>query len=135
MKLLAIDYGAKRIGLALGELENNIVVPYSFIENKGRDFVLAQLKNICEIESVRKIVIGIPVHRDMESKQVRSIEDFIKFLKKNLAIDVVVYDESFTSKIAGQDERYKNLLKDRKKGWRDMLAATEILRSYIEKNN
>lgn len=134
MKLLAIDYGNKRIGLAIGDTDDNAVVPYCMIENKGRNFVFDELKKICKDEDVERIIIGMPVHMDMESEQAKLTEEFIWFIKEKIVIDVIVYDEIFTSKIAEQDARYEDLMKDRKKGWKDMVAATEILRSYMEQN-
>ncbi|OGF20429.1 hypothetical protein A2Y83_04740 [Candidatus Falkowbacteria bacterium RBG_13_39_14] len=135
MKLLSIDYGAKRIGLAVGEIENHIVVPYGLIENKGRDFVFREINSICAEERIDKIIIGMPSHGEIRSKQAELTKDFAQFLKSRIEdVEVLVFDESFTSKIADQDMRYKDLMKDKKKGWRDMLAAAEILRGYMDKN-
>lgn len=133
MRLLAIDYGTRRIGLAIGDATDKTVVPFGFIENKGNFFVIEEIKKVCEEEDIDKIIIGIPAHKEMESKQAELTKRFVKILKENISIKTDVFDESFTSKIADQDRRYKDLMKDRKKGWRDARAAEEILRGYLEK--
>jgi len=134
MKLLGIDYGNKRIGLAIGESDGKIAVPYGMIENKGDNFVLCEIKELCNEEGIDKIIIGIPQHKEFESKQYKIIEKFIIYLKNNIEIKIDSADEAFTSKIAEKDEKYKNLYKDRKKGWKDAVAASEILRDYMELN-
>lgn len=134
MKLLAIDYGTKRIGLAIGDTTDKAVVPFGVIENKGDVFVLGEIKKICNEEYVDKIIIGLPYHDKLEEVK-EMIEKFIAYLKKNMEIEIDTADEKFTSKIAMQDERYKDLYKDKTKGWKDARAAEEILRFYIQKYN
>ncbi|MFH0856702.1 MAG: Holliday junction resolvase RuvX [bacterium] len=132
MKLLALDYGTKRIGLALGDTADQAVVPYGFIENKGDFFVLGELKKICDEEDVDVIVIGVPEHKELKGVK-EIIKKFIAYLKENINIEIDTADEKFTSKIASQDARYEDLYKDRSKGWKDARAAEEILRGYLEK--
>ncbi len=132
MKLLAIDYGTKRIGLAIGDTEGNVSVPFGVIENKGDVFVLDEIKKVCAEEDVDKIIIGVPYHDKLEEVK-EMIEKFIAYLRKNIDIEIDAADERFTSKIAAQDERYKDLYKDKTKGWKDARAAEEILRGHFEK--
>ncbi|MFH1192415.1 MAG: Holliday junction resolvase RuvX [bacterium] len=132
MKLLSIDYGTKRVGLAVGDTADKAVIPFGVIENKGDVFVLEEIKKVCAEEDVDKIIIGVPYHDNL--KEVKEIiEKFIAYLRKNIDIEIDVADERFTSKIAMQDERYHDLYKDRTKGWKDAKAAEEILRGYMEK--
>lgn len=131
MRLLAIDYGTKRIGLAIGDTADKVVVPFGIIENKGNFFVSEELKKICDGEDIEKIIIGLPYHDKL--KEVKEmIEKFIEFLRGKIDIEIDIADERFTSKIAMQDERYRDLYKDRSQGWKDARAAEEILRGYIE---
>lgn len=134
MKILSIDYGNKRIGLALGETDGKTVVPFGMVENKNRSFVLEQLLKICAEEDVEKIIVGMPFHQKMESMQVKIITEFIKFLKNSVSLSVEIIDETFTSKIAEREIMYKDLYKDRTKGWKDAAAAAEILKTYMERN-
>lgn len=134
MKILSIDYGNKRIGLALGETDDKTAVPFGMIENRGKRLVLEQLLEICAEEDVEKIIVGMPFHGKMESIQAKIITEFIQFLKNSVDLSVEVADETFTSKIAERDIMYRDLYKDRSKGWKDAAAAAEILKTYMERN-
>lgn len=131
MKLLSIDYGTKRIGLAIGDTADKAVVPYGVIENKGYIFVVAEIRKVCADEGVDKIIVGLPAHNELK-EIIEIIERFILHLRKNIDIEIDTADEKFTSKMALQDERYKDLYKDKTKGWKDAVAAEEILRGYLK---
>ena len=61
MKILGIDYGEKRIGLAVGDTEYKIPRALEFIDNKNINFVIKKIQEICSAEEVEKIVIGLPL--------------------------------------------------------------------------
>lgn len=128
-KIIGIDYGAKRIGVAIGFLENNLSLPYTIIDNKGKDFVLGEIKKIIESEDISFIVIGMPHSLSTvgESDQYKEVKSFKEFLEKNIDIKIVEEDERYTSKMAS------DLLIDEKKRRQDDVAASIILQSYFDK--
>lgn len=130
MKLLGLDYGNKYIGLALADDETRIASPFKILENQGDDFVIEALKKICGEEGIEKIVIGLPLGlANQESRQFKTVADFIAKLKNNLNIPVETEDERLSTVSAN------NLIKEQKKrGERnDSVAAMVILQSYLDK--
>jgi len=101
MKILGIDYGTRYIGLSIADEQIKIAYPYLVLKNKGRKFVLKELKKIIEKERIKKIIIGRPIGLSGKStEQTKITDEFINFLKNNLSISVEGFDERFTSKMA-----------------------------------
>ncbi|PIP18101.1 MAG: Holliday junction resolvase RuvX [Parcubacteria group bacterium CG23_combo_of_CG06-09_8_20_14_all_35_9] len=129
-KLLAIDYGRKRIGLALSDEEERLALPYKVIENKGFNFTLVSLQKICKKENVVRIIVGKPLSlKGKEGKQTKLTDEFISKLKERVKIPIISYDERMTSKLAGRLIR-----KIKGKVAKDAIAAMVILQEYLDKH-
>lgn len=121
MKILAIDYGQRHIGLAIADERIKIAHPYLVLENKGQEFVLNELQKIITKENVSRIIIGRPIGLSgRETEQTKITGEFIKFLKNNLEISVESFDERLTSKMT-VDGHHAG-------------AAAIVLQDYIEKS-
>lgn len=130
MRLLGIDYGTKKIGVAMGDTESCIATPWVIIENKGHGEAIKQIKLICEREMVDRVVIGIPkALRDTsaENEQVRSIRRFADDLRKD-GVPVDEADEMLTS---AQAQYY--LHESGSKQQDDDVAASIMLQGHLEK--
>lgn len=139
-KYLGIDFGEKRIGIAVSD-ENK---KYSF----SRDYIIndiqlkTKLLKIIREENIVKIIIGYPLNFKSEKTiQTLKIEDFKnqleEFLRKNsVSSELVFYDERFTSKIAESSILNSGLKKKRRqeKGLVDSISAQIILQDYIDKS-
>lgn len=124
-KLLGIDYGAKKVGLALAETETRVATPWRIISN-SQDLI-AKISQICQEENIDKIVIGVPLSlQGAMSKQAMTVLDFIIKIKKQLNIEVVEQDEKLTSLYA------QKLLQGTGK-MDDDVAAMLLLQSYLDK--
>jgi len=125
-KLLAIDYGEKKVGLAMADTETRIATPYKILTN-DKD-LLVKLKDICLKEEIGKIVVGVPLTlKSASSKQTNIVLKFIDKLRKATYIDIVEQDERMSSAYA------KSLLKEMKvKHLDDDVAAMIILQSYLD---
>ena len=125
-KLLGIDYGERKIGLALADLETKIATPYKILTN-SKD-ILAKISQICQREEIDKIIIGMPLSlKGTMSKQYKSVVNFINKLKKELDLEIIEQDEKLTSMYA------QRLLKETKaKHLDDDVAAMLILQSYLD---
>jgi putative Holliday junction resolvase len=125
-KLLAIDYGEKKVGLAIADTETKIASPYKILTN-DKD-LLAKIKDICLKEEIGKIVVGVPLTlKSASSAQTKKVFNFIDKLKKATYIDVVEQDERMSSAYA------KSLLKEMKvKHLDDDVAAMIVLQSYLD---
>ena len=133
--IIAIDYGLKRIGLAYAETPLFIAHPLATIRNNE---LFSYLTDYNKNRTIKKIIIGEPKSLDGTSTDITEI---VHQLKKKLEnnfpkIDVVLYDERFTSKIAMQSMVIGGVKKKerRKKGNIDEISAVIILQDYLMKN-
>lgn len=128
-RILAIDYGEKRIGLALADEETKIAIPYLILENRGWKDNLAEIKNIIEQEEIIEVVVGLPLSLSGgESAQTKETRKFFDLLKDNLALLVVWEDERLSSR-----EVDSLVKKFGGKVDRDAVAAMLILQSFLDK--
>lgn len=133
MRYLGIDYGEKRIGLAISDQLGIIAGKLKTLENVSWNNVVLELKKIIDERLIDEIVIGMPRNlKGEETQQTLKVKDFIVFLKEKIKIPVHERNEMFTSKesnsilIAADVSR-----KDRKK-FVDQLSAVLILQSYLD---
>lgn len=133
MKILAIDFGLKRMGLAVGNTVLRSVNPIQPINRKKLADDLNAIQNFIEEYDIQKIVIGYPLNMDgSQSEMTANVEHFANFLKKHIDIDIEFVDERLTSFEAF--EMLKPIqpdLKKRKKS-KDSISAMVILNSYLE---
>ncbi len=123
-KYLGIDWGKKRIGLAIAESETNIVMPLKVVSNLGQ--VLEEIKE----NKINVVVIGIPFRLDKMELNQSIKDDFLKFKK--------VLEEKSKLKVQGIDERFTSKQADRmslnnkRDGTRDINSAIIILQNYLD---
>ena len=134
IKILAIDFGERRIGLAIGDLENKIATPLKTIKNISYESILKEISLIVEEWEINQIVIGIPESYPDQNIN-KQITNFSKILRKKLKIDVILFNEDFSSNYA-QSDLASQMKAGRKKKINkeeiDRIAATIILQSYFE---
>ena len=128
-KLLGIDYGEKKVGLAIADTDTRIASPYKILTN-DKD-LLGKIKDICLKEEIGKIVVGVPLTlKSANSKHTNIVLRFIDKLKKATYLDIVEQDERLSSAYA------KSLLKEMKvKHMDDDVAAMLILQSYLDEQS
>lgn len=125
MRYLGLDYGQKRIGVAVADERGKIAFPHSTIFNKGQNGVLRQLKNLIKKEKIDKIIVGLPFSlRGKETPQTKDIKSFLEFLRKNLIIPIEGENEILTTKLAKKSVGKERL---------DASAAAIILQSHLDK--
>ncbi len=132
-RILAIDYGRKRVGLAVTDPMQMIASSLTTVHSKDIwDF----LSNYLEKEEVECIVVGYPKQMNNQaSEAVRYINPFLRRLQKlSPAMDIKLVDERFTSKMAHQTMIDAGLKKKARqnKALLDTISATIILQSYLE---
>ena len=132
-RILSIDYGIKRVGLALSDPLRIFAYPYKTIKNDNSFF--NELKRIFKEQNIIKIVLGIP---DGDNKSTTEIKNRILLLKKQiekLNLEVILWDEGFTSIIA-EERILQSVTKKTKrqdKGLLDQHSAAIILQEYLDK--
>lgn len=138
-KYLAIDYGEKRVGIAVSDENKKYSFSRNYITNDGNLFP-ALLKLIRE-ESISKVIIGHPLNMNSgKTAQTLKTEEFKsgleEHLRKNqLDAELILFDERFSSKIAeaGILNSGMKMKKRRDKGLIDSLSAQIILQDYIDR--
>jgi putative holliday junction resolvase len=133
-RILAIDYGKKRIGLALSDELGMTAQPLQVLAHKNRREDVRRLREICRAKGVRLIVVGHPLHitgeaGDMAEEAAR----FATRLRKELGIEVELADERLTTWEAEQTLAEMGGAKRRKDAPLDDVAAAILLREYLER--
>lgn len=133
---MAIDFGKKRVGIALTDLLKITAQPYETLIIRKKEQLISAIKKIAEEEDVEKIIVGLPLHMDgSESKAAEASRSFADELSRVLSIPVEMWDERLTTVEAERTLIEKaNLSRLKRKNKIDKLAATFLLQSYMESN-
>ena len=122
MRYLGIDYGTKRIGLALSDEAGGMAFPHSVVPNDVKKF--AVIKKICDENKVGGIVCGVPIGLKMqETAMTIAVRDFAEKLEAHVGIEVHLVNELFSSKEAAHFQGAHSKI--------DASAAALILESYF----
>ncbi len=131
MKYLAIDYGSKRIGLAMCDRSETITSPYSVLQN--RKGLLEKIADIITGEDIEVVVIGLPLNMDdSQGPQARLVRKFAEQLAKFINVPIHFHDERLSTFGAEQKLIDAGVKKGKKKKILDAIAAAEILQSFLE---
>ena len=133
MRILAVDYGQKRIGLAVSDPLGFTAQGLQTLQNLSKKQVMAALLKVCKEYEVKEIVIGLPVNMNgsLGPKAVE-IMNLIPAVEKELNLPVRTWDERLTSREAGRLMIREGLSRSRQKENSDRLAATLILQMFLE---
>lgn len=97
-RVLALDYGQKRIGLALSDQTRFLASPFGTIQNRGLKFVVEELEKIIGEKGVDLIVVGLPVTlKGTYSEKTVEVETWIEHLKKLVSVPVDTFDERLST--------------------------------------
>jgi len=133
--ILAIDYGAKRIGLAISDSKGLIASPLTVLnvtKNMGIDRIIEEIKSIIEEYRIKTILIGRPqAFQSTYTKSLKKIDSFTQKIKDDIKIPVIFYDESYST-IQAQN-MLLSLGQNTKstKSKIDMISATVFLQEFL----
>ena len=125
-RILGIDYGEKRVGIAI---TNPLNIPMP-LETVSSDRIMHRIEELLKEYEIDLIVVGNP----MEGKRREMVERFIEKLKSNVKVKVVEWDESFTSRKAEEVMRKMKKKPSKDRGAVDRIAASIILEEYLSSN-
>ena len=132
-RILAIDYGDVRVGLALSDLTCTIARPFKTLNYNDMDDLLNQLFEIFEENQVNKIVVGIPYNmKGDDTKQTTKVRDFISILEEKVGYKIALIDERLTSSEAEKFMHQMNIKTGFNKDRIDKIAASIILQEYLD---
>lgn len=124
MKVLALDYGASRTGVAVSDPTGTVARPLEVVERAGTEAGIARLLELARRERVEHVVVGLPVTlRGEHGPQAEETERFVERLRAATDLPVETFDERFTTALA------------RASGGRadeDALAAAHLLSGYLQ---
>jgi len=133
MRIMAVDHGEKRIGLALSDPTAIIASPFQVIKHVSRLLDAAQVANLASENEVGLIIIGQSFDEEGNPNLAgRRAAKFAEALKEQTQIPVELVDESFSTRDARATVIEMGVSRKRRAGHHDSLAATMILRSYLE---
>lgn len=132
-RVLAVDYGRRRMGLAVSDELGLTARPLATLERTNRRDDLRRLRELIRVHHVRRVVVGLPLHLDGgESDMAAEARRFAARLHKGAGLPVTLVDERLTSWEAEQTGSAPAKTPRRRRAQRDQLAAALILRDYLD---
>lgn len=133
MRILGLDYGSKRIGVAICDELGLTAQGLATIERKNLRSVIAEISRLVREYDVEKIVIGFPKMLDgTEGIQCQKVSEFAGKLESRISIPVIKWDESLSTKEAEEILIEANMSRKKRKKVVDKLAASIILQGYLD---
>ena len=133
-RILCLDYGEKRIGLALSDPLKIIAYPYKTIINFGLKNLKHEIKKIIASETVESMVIGLPI--GLNGKDTIQTQKVREFRLQILDLNIPIYfeDERLSSLAAAKSMKLEKIKTGFNKGMIDKRAAAIILQQFLDKN-
>ena len=132
-RILALDYGDKKIGVAISDPMKIIAKPLQIIMNLSYERVLNEINDLIKEFDIEMIVVGLPITmKNTSSKQTQKVVEFINQLKNDLSIDIEAYDERLTSKMATKSLVMQGIKTGHNKHEIDKTSAAIFLQNYLD---
>jgi putative Holliday junction resolvase len=130
VKIVAVDYGSARTGVAVSDPTGTIARPLGVVERVGDEAGLRRLVELIRAEEAERVVVGLPLTlRGERGEQARETEAFVEALRAAVDVPVESFDERFTTRLAqtGPGDSPPDLSQPD-----DARAAAHLLSSYLE---
>jgi putative Holliday junction resolvase len=133
MRILGLDVGDKRIGVAISDREEILASPLTIITRENEEKAIADIIKLLDQHDVERIVVGLPYSLDGSiGIQANKVMDFVKRLSQDTGANVEVWDERLSSVAVERLLRESGSKKARKKAPQDDAAAAFILQGYLD---
>jgi putative holliday junction resolvase len=131
-RILALDYGTKRIGVALSDELGWTAQPLETFERRTLDRDVAHIVSLVETHEVGQVVLGFPLQLDgREGPAIQAMRTFAVHLEQGLPVPLVFWDERLTTKAAEDLLIAADVSRKKRKGAVDRVAAAILLQSYL----
>ena len=131
--IVGIDFGMRRVGISISDLNKKIALPLAVIERKNKTMILDEISKLIKDMDVERFVVGLPLRTDGKKSQMQKfVTSFISELEKFFNIDVVGWDERYTSVIAKNTLTSGNVKQKKQRKIIDKISAQLILQSYLD---
>ncbi len=132
-RLLALDYGTRRVGVALCDEMGVAVRPVPALVNKGSRDLVARIRRLVELHHIEGLVVGLPLNMDgTAGESATSARNFMRTLQTDLNLPLTAVDERLTTIEATEIWKTMSPRRQRKYGSADSLAAALILQRFLE---
>ena len=132
-RLIGLDLGTKRIGIAICDDKRKIESPYKTIDYKNMDYLVNELKNIIKDNNIFAVIIGNPINMDGSfGKSAQSINDKAKVIEKELDLIIAMWDERLSTSGAFNISSNLDINFSKKKKNIDEKAAAFILQGALD---
>ena len=133
MRILALDLGRRRVGVAISDPGGRIAHPLAQIEVRGRRDLVAAVARLVAEHGAERVVVGMPLLESGErGEQARRTEAAAAALREALPVPVTAWDERFSTSEAEEALKSGGLRPRERKARRDKVAATLILQAYLD---
>jgi putative Holliday junction resolvase len=123
VKVIALDFGSARTGVAVSDPTGTLARPLCVVERAGTEAGFAELARLVRDEGAERVVVGLPLTlRGQRGEQASATERFVAGLRDVVGVPVVLYDERFTTDLARRTPSDAP---------EDALAAAHLLSSYL----
>ena len=135
MRLMGIDYGDARIGIALSDLLGITAQGYATLKNTQDETPFLEIQKIIKEKEVGKIILGLPKNMDnSEGFRAQATYDFAEKLKEYTDKEIVFWDERLSTVAAHSYMNTLDIRGKKRKGLVDTIAAALILENYMQSN-
>ena len=132
-RLIGLDLGTKRVGIAICDDKRKIASPYKTIEYKNMEYLVNELKNIIKDNNIFAVIIGNPINMDGSfGKSAQSINDKAKVIEKELDLIIAMWDERLSTSGAFNISSNLDINFSKKKKNIDEKAAAFILQGALD---
>lgn len=135
MKIMSVDYGDVRTGVAMSDIRGTLASPYCVINQSYQPKLVDELAKIINENNIEKIVIGLP--RNMDGSygyRCDECKSLGEALKEKINVEIVFEDERLTTVMAHNILSDNNVRGKKRKNTVDAVSAVMILQSYLDKN-
>jgi putative Holliday junction resolvase len=133
MRTLGIDFGQRRIGLAISDESGRLASPFQVLEIRTPESAITDIVKISRDESIERLVVGLPLNMDdTVGPAAKNVIEWGKRLAGESRLPVVFVDERLSSFAADQLLRQTDLTRKGKKKRQDALAAADFLQGFLD---
>lgn len=133
MRVLAVDWGERRIGLAISDPDGTIAFPLKTLEVKDPEHAIDDVLRAIDETQCDKVVVGLPLNMNgTRGPVVQRVEEFMRALQTRVKVSVVPWDERLTSQMAERSLLEADMSRRKRRGTRDRIAAQIVLQGYLD---
>jgi len=131
---MALDYGTRRIGIAISDAEGSFAFPAAGLASQGRSRDLEALQQLATERGVQRVVVGLPIHMSgQKGETAQAAEEFANAVSNKTGLPVEMFDERWTTQAAERSLAESKSGRRKRREVVDSAAATLLLQTWLER--